>query len=76
MVDYANKNGPYDGVLGFSQGTVLARILLKLDEFKTPLPQLDQRIKFGILVSGIFNPEMNYIQGYDKDIYKMLIPYS
>ena len=32
VVKHVNLNGPYDGVLGFSQGAMLGKILMKLNE--------------------------------------------
>ena len=75
-IEYVNKNGPYDGILGFSQGTVIARILLKRDEFKSPMEELKHRFKFGIIISGILNPEMKYIEPYTKDVFKLFLEYS
>ena len=49
--------GPYDGVIGFSQGGYMARVLLKSEEFGLPPPK--NKLKFGVLISsplGDFNP--------------------
>lgn len=32
VVNFMNEHGPFDGVFAFSQGTVIARILLKVSE--------------------------------------------
>jgi predicted esterase len=44
--DACERDGPYDGVLGFSQGATLAAIALAT-------PRLAKRFAFGILVSGM-----------------------
>eukprot|EP00345_Euplotes_harpa_P001629 CAMPEP_0168323214 /NCGR_PEP_ID=MMETSP0213-20121227/3353_1 /TAXON_ID=151035 /ORGANISM="Euplotes harpa, Strain FSP1.4" /LENGTH=176 /DNA_ID=CAMNT_0008325253 /DNA_START=185 /DNA_END=715 /DNA_ORIENTATION=+ len=77
VVDFMNEHGPYDGVLGFSQGTIMARIILKLDEFKSKMPELVHGVpKFGIMFSGIFTERAKYIQEYEKDAFKLMVPYK
>ena len=73
VVDYINEHGPYDGVLGFSQGVTIARIVLKLKEFKSKLPEITNGIpKFGMFFSGIFNEKAKYFQEYSKDSFKVI----
>jgi len=52
VIDYINKSGPYDGVFGFSQGTLICRMLLKNKELRKYWKELLYPLKFGILVSG------------------------
>jgi hypothetical protein len=52
LIDYINKTGPYDGLLGFSVGSLLVRVLLKINEVKSPFPQLNHTPGFGIMASG------------------------
>lgn len=51
-IEYINKNGPYDGVLGFSQGTLICRLLLKNKELLDYATPLKYPLKFGVLFSG------------------------
>lgn len=78
VIDYMNRNGPYDGILGFSQGTFLVRTLLKLDEFKTELPKLDYPPNFGIIVSGPLRLSVSYtiFNDYPQDKYKYLTAFK
>ena len=75
-INYINETGPYDGVLGFSQGTFLVRTLLKLNEFKTPFPQLLYPLSFGIIVSGPLRLSINIFKNYPQDRYKFLTPFK
>lgn len=52
VIDYINQNGPYDGVFGFSQGTLICRLLLKNKELSKYATKLNYPLKFGILVAG------------------------
>jgi hypothetical protein len=48
IVDYINQNGPFDGLLGFSQGAIVCvTMLLKIPTW----PLIPNCIKFGIIVS-------------------------
>jgi len=76
VIDYMNKTGPYDGVLGFSQGTFLVRTLLKLNEFKTEFPLLKHIPDFGIIVSGPLRLSVNIFGDYPQDKYKLLTPFK
>ncbi|XP_022131301.1 dihydrofolate reductase-like [Momordica charantia] len=49
--DYMLKNGPFDGLLGFSQGAVLSAALPGLQEKGVALTKVP-KIKFVIIVSG------------------------
>ncbi|KAH1260159.1 Rhodanese-like domain-containing protein 6 [Glycine max] len=49
--DYMLKNGPFDGLLGFSQGAVLAAALLGLQAQGVALGKVN-KIKFLIVISG------------------------
>jgi len=46
--DYVIKEGPFEGLLGFSQGACLASVLLGLQQ----LEKFESTFKFGILVGG------------------------
>ena len=48
--DYIQENGPFDGILGFSQGSTIARILMKFVNSKL--------FKFGIFFSPVIR--MNF----------------
>ena len=76
VVDYMNETGPYDGVLGFSQGTFLVRTLLKLNEFKTQFTKLIHPLSFGIIVSGPLRLSLNLFNDYPQDRYKFLTPFK
>ena len=39
-VDHLNENGPYDGVIGFSQGGYILRLIIKAEELGLPQPEL------------------------------------
>ena len=72
-----DENGPFDGILAFSQGTIMARIILKLNEFKSKVPKLIHEVpKFGIKFSGIFTDRAIYFPEYDKDGFKLMLPYE
>ncbi|ESW30381.1 hypothetical protein PHAVU_002G149000 [Phaseolus vulgaris] len=49
--DYMLKNGPFDGVLGFSQGAILAAALPGMQAQGVALGKVD-KIKFLIVISG------------------------
>ena len=55
---------------------MMARILMKIKEFKSKMPIMESDLKFGIMISGILNLSKNYFPEYDKDVFKMLIPYE
>uniref|UniRef100_A0A7S3J0R5 Serine hydrolase domain-containing protein n=1 Tax=Euplotes harpa TaxID=151035 RepID=A0A7S3J0R5_9SPIT len=76
VIDYINKTGPYDGVLGFSQGSFLVRMLLKLDEFKTEFPKLNYPPEFGIIVSGPLRLSISSFGAYPQDKYKLLTAFK
>lgn len=76
VVDYMNKNGPYDGILGFSQGTFLVRTLLKIREFKTEFPVLEHIPEFGVIVSGPLRLSIKLSEDYPQDKYKLLTPFE
>jgi hypothetical protein len=84
-IEFMNNNGPFDGVLGFSQGRtiiyflgcLLARIILKLEEFKTKFTKLNYGVpSFGILFAGIFTEKAKYFPDYQKDSFKLMIEYK
>ena len=77
IIDYMNTYGPFDGVLGFSQGTIMARIIWKLNEFKSDLPVLKVDLpKFGVNFSGIFTERAKYFPKYPKDAFKIMTMYE
>ncbi|CAI2379666.1 unnamed protein product [Moneuplotes crassus] len=77
VVDYINNHGPFDGVLGFSQGTMMARILLKMNEFKSTFPKLEvDPPKFGVIFSGMFTERARYFPQYDEDCLKVLTEFQ
>lgn len=78
VVDYMNENGPYDGVLGFSQGSFFVRTLLKLDEFNSDLPRLKHTPKFGIILSGPVKLSVipDIFETCPQDAYKTMSSYS
>mmetsp|Transcript_5990 Transcript_5990/g.5152 ORF Transcript_5990/g.5152 Transcript_5990/m.5152 type:complete len:172 (+) Transcript_5990:67-582(+) len=74
---YNSESQECDGILGFSQGTIMARILLKLNEFKSELPQVEVDLpKFGIMFSGIFTERAKYFPEYPKDAFKIMTSYE
>lgn len=77
IVNYINNYGPFDGVLGFSQGTMMARIILKMAEFKSTLPKIEvDPPKFGVIFSGIFTERAKYFPQYHKDAFKIMTEYE
>ncbi len=77
MVNYVNTYGPFDGILGFSQGTMMARIILKMNEFKSDLPKITlEPPKFGVIFSGIFTERALYFPEYQKDSFKVMTEYE
>lgn len=76
VIDFMNRTGPYDGVLGFSQGTFLVRTLLKLREFKTDFPELEHIPEFGIIISGPLRLSISLSKEYPQDKYKLLTPFE
>lgn len=67
VIDYINKNGPYDGVLGFSQGTLICRLLLKNKELRKYAKALEYPLKFGVLISGPAYYHLNPFADNPKD---------
>ncbi|GAU44833.1 hypothetical protein TSUD_238060 [Trifolium subterraneum] len=57
--DYMLKNGPFHGVLGFSQGAVLAAALPGMQAQRVALQKIS-KIKFLILISGAKFGSTNY----------------
>jgi predicted esterase len=54
LTDHLDAHGPYDGILGFSQGASMVTRLVKLQEQLTSLPSSTNRIfKFVILIGGV-----------------------
>ena len=78
VIDYMNEHGPYDGILGFSQGTFLVRTLLKLDEFESELPKLNHVPDFGVIVSGPLRLSFSYniFSSNPNDKYKLVTAYK
>lgn len=70
VIDYMDSTGPYDGLLGFSQGTYLVRTILKVDEFQTKFPRPKHIPDFGIIVAGPL--ELKYLgnKEHPHDKYK------
>ena len=68
LQEYVNENGPFDGVFGFSQGTIMARLLLKFAEYPS--------IKFAILFSPLLSFQANYIPDDPEATKKLASEYS
>ena len=72
LINYINDNGPFDGLLGFSQGSILARIILKREEFGSLLPKLTvDSPKFAILFSSVVS-KLSTPTTKDKEFYDIL----
>lgn len=71
VIDFINKNGPYDGILAFSQGSLIARMLMKNKELRSYCKQLDYPINFGILVAA---PSYYHLNPFEEnpDDYEIL----
>ena len=55
VTDYVKANGPFDGILAFSQGSAfLVTLLLMMEQQKTTNPEIFSGIdfKFAILIAG------------------------
>ncbi|CAI2377782.1 unnamed protein product [Moneuplotes crassus] len=77
IVQYINTHGPFDGVLGFSQGTIMARIILKLSEFESEVPKIEVGApKFGIVFSGIFTEKAKYFSKCKEDSLNIMNEYE
>ena len=50
---FIEEQGPFDGIFGFSQGTFMARILLKFGDFSW--------FKFGIFFSPVVRTNLKYV---------------
>lgn len=53
LMDYINDNGPFDGILGFSQGCIMATKILAIYEKQYPNAIFKHKIKFVILIGGV-----------------------
>ena len=54
LTDHLDAHGPYDGILGFSQGASMVTRLVKLQEQPSSLPSPKNRtFKFVILIGGV-----------------------
>lgn len=62
---FVEKNGPFDGILGFSQGACLAGLLCAL---KT-IGEIDIDFRFAIIVSGFKSNCILHSKYYDQKIY-------
>ncbi|CAI2376720.1 unnamed protein product [Moneuplotes crassus] len=67
VIDYINNTGPYDGVLGFSQGCLVARLLLKNKELRQYCKKLDYPLNFGILVAALAYYHLNPFHDRPED---------
>ena len=79
VVDHINTYGPYDGVIGFSQGGYIARFLAIYQKLhpSNKLPKLLHPIKFSVLVSNpiILKNQIKSFKAsglYEMDMYKWL----
>jgi len=55
----------------------MARMILKLPEFKSSMPKLIHPIpKFGVMFSPIFSERVKYFPEYEKDAFKLMIEYQ
>ena len=70
-LDYINKvfeeKGPFDGILGFSQGACLAAILCKLATSENERYKFI-RFKFGIIIAGFMSGQVQHEIYYDNKI--------
>ena len=40
VIDFINKNGPFDGILAYSQGINISRVLIKLEKLGSEYPKI------------------------------------
>ena len=57
VMKYCKEHGPFDGIIGFSQGAALGLFLLALQDVES----LPYRFKFAVSYSG-FYPKDKYLQ--------------
>lgn len=60
VINFMDQHGPFQGVLGFSQGSLIARLILKIHHWKGVFRQPLYQPDFGVIVSGFTNPKANY----------------
>ena len=70
--EIAKNNGPFDGIIGFSQGATLAGLLAALVSDKSPLvSNLSDKLQFVVMISGFYvrdtRPEFSCLNGPLRD---------
>ena len=70
VIDYINENGPFDGVIGFSQGTLIWRLLMKNKDLLKYSPELISPIKFAILIAPLSYHRLNPFE--EREDYNIL----
>ncbi|CAN8251527.1 unnamed protein product [Cochlearia groenlandica] len=58
--DYMLKNGPFDGLLGFSQGSFLCAAIPGMQEKRTALTKVP-KVKFLVIISGAQIPGLMFV---------------
>ena len=54
IINYINEHGPFDGLLGFSQGSIICRIILKKAFFTAKIPEIqDPEPNFAVFFSSV-----------------------
>ena len=49
VIDFINKNGPFDGILAYSQGINISRVLIKLEKLGSEYPKIPfEKPKFAV----------------------------
>lgn len=74
LVRIFNEQGPFDGVLGFSQGAILTSILcgLRHPPGQPPNPECPFRFSFAVMIGGFQARDTNLSTLYDKrELYKI-----
>ncbi|KAI9297480.1 FSH1-domain-containing protein [Neoconidiobolus thromboides FSU 785] len=71
LLKFINENGPFDGILGFSQGGIMASIISKMIE--EDIEEIKQKynsinlFKFNIIVSGFLPRDERVLDYYKKN---------
>jgi hypothetical protein len=75
-INYINENGPYDGVLGFSQGCLIARCLLHITKLESKSVDIEYHPKFAILFSAGTYVKSNPFEEYPDDVFVLHSKYK
>lgn len=59
LLDILAKDGPFDGVLGFSQGAVVTSLLCLMPEFR-------ERFSFGVIIGGFKARDLELRKWYEE----------